>query len=1061
MRPTFTILAAAAALAGPVAAARAQRAPTTTDTARTRGQLLAADRALRRDVERRGSAAFIEALDAGAAVLMPFQPILRRASEIAPALRARYDAPASYRWIPVHAVAGIGGRFGCTVGVSRFAPGGDSTHAPRSGRYITCWRRDARGRWRIVGHQRSDSQGSPNGAPFDTTMTRAPHSATVAGAASARDEVIATERRFATAGAARADGPAAAFVEFIAEDGVVMAGAELVRGKRAVEHLFDGWPAGNVLVWGPDVRICGGEGGLAWTAGNSHTRTGDGRALRRGHFFTVWRQEPDGRWRYLFDLGSPRPETDSLVGSTIGSGLVRSPASSPAPAPQPLPLIGATLITARRAPQTIERATPVHCPNRTLGAADLACTDLVPTPDLNGASAVLELTPVSTPFGVSVTVDGHPRQRLAAAIAGLPDPHTLGDYSVYVAWAYTLTLADVVKLGVVANGRTDLGELDYNQFRIIVSAERSPSAVERTGRLVLRGTSPSARLMAHRDLFQPAAPGAMRDIGSATAMSMRDMPPGSLHEGAATRWPMPPTPSWMPMMPGMSGLVPDATPFRAGATIDPASIPSARPHDVISLRDGDTLALDARLVRRTIRSETFTMYGFNGQYPGPLLEVGQGATIIVQFHNGIDQPTTVHWHGVRLDNRFDGVPGVTQPLVSPGGRFTYRVHFRDAGIYWYHPHHREDIQQDLGLYGNLLVRSPDRRYYGPANREEILMLDDLLLGGDGPAPYGVEAPINALMGRFGNVFLVNGEPHYTLAVRHGEVVRFFVTNVSSARLYNVSFAKARMKVVASDVGKFEREAWVTSVVIAPAERYVIEVEFAEPGTVALVNRVQALDHMAGTFSSEVDTLGLVQVAKEAVRPEYAAAFATLRRNEDVIADIARARASFARPADHTVDLTLRAHGLPAAVSSMLWGINTPVDWNDGMPMMNWITTGKQVTWVLRDRDSGKENMDIAWRFREGDRVKLRFVNDPSASHAMDHPIHLHGQRFLVLSRNDVPSDNLVWKDTAIIPAGETVDLLVDMSNPGRWMMHCHIAEHVGSGMMALFTVMPRTRHRTP
>jgi suppressor of ftsI len=140
---------------------------------------------------------------------------------------------------------------------------------------------------------------------------------------------------------------------------------------------------------------------------------------------------------------------------------------------------------------------------------------------------------------------------------------------------------------------------------------------------------------------------------------------------------------------------------------------------------------------------------------------------------------------------------------------------------------------------------------------------------------------------------------------------------------------------------------------------------------------------------------------------------------------------------------------------MLLGINTPVDWNDGMPMMNALTTGSEVTWVLRDEASGSENMDIAWRFTEGDIVKLRVFNDPSTSHAMDHPIHLHGQRFLVLSRDGMANENLVWKDTVLIPAGDTVDLLVDMSNPGRWMMHCHVAEHLGSGMMSVFTVVPR------
>lgn len=149
---------------------------------------------------------------------------------------------------------------------------------------------------------------------------------------------------------------------------------------------------------------------------------------------------------------------------------------------------------------------------------------------------------------------------------------------------------------------------------------------------------------------------------------------------------------------------------------------------------------------------------------------------------------------------------------------------------------------------------------------------------------------------------------------------------------------------------------------------------------------------------------------------------------------------------------MRTHDLPAAVSNMLLGINAAVDWNDGMPMMNWVATSKEVTWVLRDPATGKENMNIDWHFTRGDVVKLRLFNDPSTPHAMAHPIHLHGQRFLVLSRDGVPNDNLAWKDTAIIPAGQTVDLLVDMSNPGHWMLHCHIAEHLGAGMMTVLTV---------
>jgi len=302
--------------------------------------------------------------------------------------------------------------------------------------------------------------------------------------------------------------------------------------------------------------------------------------------------------------------------------------------------------------------------------------------------------------------------------------------------------------------------------------------------------------------------------------------------------------------------------------------------------------------------------------------------------------------------------------------------------------------------------------------------------------------------------LVNGEPRYDLAVRRGEIVRFYLTNASNARLFNLSFPGARMKVVASDVGKFEHEQWVSSIVLAPAERYVVDVEFAHPGRTVLVNRIQALDHMFGTFSAVADTLGSVRVSDAPATPSYGAQFGRLRRNDDVANELAPFRSLLDEPPSHSLLLTMRTRGLPAAISNMLIGINAPVEWNDGMAMMNWIATGKEVTWVLRDPATGKENMDIDWHFRVGQAAKIRVVNDPSSSHAMHHPLHLHGQRFLVVSRDGVPATNLVWKDTAIIPAGETVDLLVDMANPGRWMIHCHIAEHLGAGMMGVFTVDP-------
>jgi FtsP/CotA-like multicopper oxidase with cupredoxin domain len=514
-----------------------------------------------------------------------------------------------------------------------------------------------------------------------------------------------------------------------------------------------------------------------------------------------------------------------------------------------------------------------------------------------------------------------------------------------------------------------------------------------------------------------------------------------------------PMPPGMKMMPGLVGLTPKVTPLLPAG--DPMRLPPAKPATLTPLRDGDTLDLTAAPVRRTIRGHGFAMYGFNGQVPGPLIRVPRGATITVRFHNRIGLPSSVHWHGVRLDNPNDGAVGVTQEPVAPGGDFTYTVRFPDAGIYWYHPHVREDVEQPMGLYGNLLVDAPERDWYSPANREQVLMLSDLLMQADTLIPYGAEAPDFALMGRVGNVLLVNGEPGYALHAHRGEVVRFYLTNAASSRTFNVSFGGAPIKVLASDVSRFEREVRVPSVVLAPAERYVVAVRFEQPGRYAVVNQVQAINHYRGEFEAEVDTLGMVTVDSAPALPDLGAAFDTLRTNPAVSKDIERFRPYFDKPPDKKLTLTVRTTGLPLATVQFMT-IDTayyaPVEWVDGMPDMNWLSTSHQVRWILRDEVTGKENGDIDWRVKRGSVVKLRIFNDPRSFHPMQHPIHLHGQRMLVVARDGIPVNNLVWKDTALVPVGSTVDLLIDASNPGAWMLHCHIAEHLGAGMMMVMHV---------
>jgi len=689
-------------------------------------------------------------------------------------------------------------------------------------------------------------------------------------------------------------------------------------------------------------------------------------------------------------------------------------------------------------------------------STDLYCMELLPRPDVPSATGTAELGRAESPFDVALTADGTQRYDVTLAIAGLPAPETLGPYTAYVAWVAAPSLDPERKLGEVTNGRTAVGEVDWDKFLVFVTAERSARVTTRAGRLVLRGFSPSIRMQQHgmdvpggrgdSATPPPAASGGHAGHGAA--------PPATT---GGPRWFMPPhrPQHRMVAMPGIDELVPPVAPFLPAAGMDVRHLPEARPRTIVALDDGDTLDLTASIVRRTINGRELVMYAYNGQVPGPLLRVREGATVIVRFRNAIDLPSAVHWHGVRLENASDGAVGVTQDEVQAGGSFTYRVHFRDAGIYWYHPHVREDIQQDLGLYGNMLVTSGRPDAFAPAHREEVLMLDDLLVGDGGLLPYGRDAATHALMGRFGNVLLVNGERRHEARVRPGEVVRYFLTNVSNTRTFNLSVSGARMKLVGADIGRYERESWVSSVALAPAQRYIIDVHYPAAGRYALLNRVQAIDHMVGNFFPEVDTLGVVTAAGAAAVPDHRPSFERLRLNRDVVDDIARYRAWFDRPPDKELLLTLRLGELPYALLQMIrkdGAYAHPVELSGTMPMMDWLATSREATWVLRDPATGRENMDVRWRFRLGDVVKVRIANDRAATHPMPHPIHLHGQRFLVLSHNGVPTPNLVWKDTVLLPVGDVVDVLVEMSNPGVWMMHCHIAEHLQSGMMGLFEV---------
>ncbi|MFA5991773.1 MAG: multicopper oxidase family protein [Candidatus Doudnabacteria bacterium] len=507
-----------------------------------------------------------------------------------------------------------------------------------------------------------------------------------------------------------------------------------------------------------------------------------------------------------------------------------------------------------------------------------------------------------------------------------------------------------------------------------------------------------------------------------------------------------------------------------------AELPAAKDNQVVELKNGDTYNLTASIVKRMVGNTEVKALAYNGSVPGPTIKVAQGAEIIINFTNNTDVPNTIHSHGVRLDNAFDGLPDITQPAVAVGQSFTYKIKFPDAGVFWYHPHIREDYAQPLGLYGMFLVAPTEANYWSPVNQEWPVFVSDVLMQNNQLAAFDSQAADHTLMGRYGNILLVNGNTNTQFQAKQGEVVRMYIANAATARPFNLTIPGVKMKLVGGDNGKYEQEQWADSVTLGPSERAIVEVMFDRSGAFILENKTP----------QQETPLATINVLTQQVAISYKTQFETLRANKDVATSIDPFRQYFDKPIDKNLVLTLDMKGMMGNSSgthqmpngqmmsngsggmqsmhmmggnmamdnnSMSMGNDTdPIEWDDTMGMMNANSTTNTLQWKLVDKDTGKANDQIDWQFKKGDVVKISIYNDPNSMHPMQHPIHFHGNRFLVLSTNGVKNTDLVWKDTVLIPKGATVELLADMSNPGIWMAHCHIAEHLESGMMMKFEV---------
>ena len=678
------------------------------------------------------------------------------------------------------------------------------------------------------------------------------------------------------------------------------------------------------------------------------------------------------------------------------------------------------------------------------GDPDLRCFELTPAPAALGrASGRVELLHVPGPFTVNVTPDGEHVWRLRVTLDSLPDPRVFDDDArVYVAWLTTPLLEPFEKLGVVRRGTQLVGNGAFDKFMVMVSAEVADTVSERRGPLVLRGTSPSMRLQPeHTPWLLSMVTDAREQRGTDAHAHAHGSP------DAAGAWPHPSMPSDIVMLSAMMPRLPTVSPYWP----DPSAVSDAR-------RPTPDAPAERRLLEAGAQtSNGETTWAFAGSTPGPTLRVKQGDSLSVRFRNSTELPMTIHWHGLRVANAFDGVAHHTQQPVEPGDFFDYSLTFPDAGVFWYHPHERADIAQDLGLYGNIIVDPVTADAPNPVSAELALMLDDVLLTDDGARmPHGREAATHALMGRFGDVLLINGDSAWTTTVSHGAVVRFLLTNAASTRTFNLTFGVDSVKLVGGDIGNYARERWVRNLPIGPAERYVVEVRYDGFGPFAIENRVHGIDHVMGAFLSRVDTIGMVHVDRNAVAAAPVRPYEQLRTYDVVAREITDFVAAHAdRPVDRTLLLRMEADSLPFPLDRLMRLDSAyfhPVEWANTMPDMNWILSANDVRWVLEDAATGARGHDIGWDFDTGDVARIRIVNPRGSLHAMQHPIHLHGQRFLVLEQDGVANHDLVWKDTVLVPVGSWIDVLVDFSNPGAWMLHCHIAEHMEAGMHTMVRV---------
>ena len=457
---------------------------------------------------------------------------------------------------------------------------------------------------------------------------------------------------------------------------------------------------------------------------------------------------------------------------------------------------------------------------------------------------------------------------------------------------------------------------------------------------------------------------------------------------------------------------------------------SALPRLALAQTGAAEFEIRAKLTEHSLAGKTYkpsTLWLYNGTLPGPEIRVRKGKTVRVRFFNELKEPTSIHWHGIRIQNGMDGVSGLTQEPVRPGESFDYEFEVPDAGTFWYHAHNKSWQQVMRGLYGPLIVEEESPSF--DRHHDITLMMDDWRLDKDGQLHLASLGHVGdwSHAGRLGNFITVNGQVEPTFKLNRGENYRLRLINVCNARVLIVSPKALGAKILGFDGFDLAApiEPGLDTIAMAPAQRMDLLVsgqsndsaQLNDVGDFALQELTQSNAYSMAKFEF-VDPVG-DQVSPMPIK---------LSPNSIAAPDL-----------DNAVDVQLDMTG--GAMGR-----------TDGL-----IYQGKQLD-IQQMYESGQvwafngvANLsdEPLFRAKKGQTIRLKTVNQTGWIHGM----HVHGHHFKIISRESEDLVKEAWRDTFLIDRDETVEIAFVADNPGKWLLHCHMLEHAAGGMNTWFEVI--------